>query len=215
MTNAIVVSGTDTSIGKTVVSAALVGLLDGIYWKPVQAGLEDETDRDTVIRLAAIDPARALDEVYRLKTPASPHRAAELDDIEIDPRRLAPPQTQAPLIIETAGGLLVPITRHLLQIDLMAGWSLPTVLVASTRLGTINHTLLSVEALQRRDIAIAGLVFTGPQNTDTERTIAKFSGAIVLGRVPHLSPLDAQTLAAAASQHLDIAPLRQRLRKTQ
>ena len=168
-----------------------------------------------MIRLAAIDPARALDEVYRLKTPASPHRAAELDDIEIDPRRLAPPQTQAPLIIETAGGLLVPITRHLLQIDLMAGWSLPTVLVASTRLGTINHTLLSVEALQRRDIAIAGLVFTGPQNTDTERTIAKFSGAIVLGRVPHLSPLDAQTLAAAASQHLDIAPLRQRLRKTQ
>lgn len=208
-TNALVISGTDTDIGKTVVAAALVGMLEGIYWKPVQAGLEDETDRDTVIRLAGVGPLRARKEIYRLNTPASPHRAAELDEIEIDPRRLTPPQTQAPLIIETAGGLLVPITRQLLQIDLMSQWRIPTVLVTSTRLGTINHTLLSVEALRRRDIPIAGIIFTGPENADTQHTIAEFSGSTILGRLPHLSPLDAQTLATAARQHINVTPLRQ------
>lgn len=207
MTRALLIAGTDTGIGKTVVAAALVALLDADYWKPIQAGLSGETDRETVMRLATIKAARNLPEAYRLNTPASPHRAAELDRISIDPARLVPPETMRPLVIEMAGGLLVPVTRELLQITLMKRWRQPTVLVASTRLGTINHTLLSIEALRRRGIAIPGVIFNGEANDDTMHTIADFAAIPVLGCLPHLDPLDAATLKAAARAHLDLAPL--------
>ena len=206
MTRAFVVTGTDTGIGKTVASAALVTLLDGNYWKPIQAGLEGETDRQTVLRLTGLDETRAPTEAYRLTTPASPHCAAEIDGITIDEARLAPPATTRPLIIEAAGGLLVPITRKLLPIDLIAGWRLPIVLVAATRLGTINHTLLSIEALKHRDMTIAGIVFSGDDNPDTMHTIADFASVSVIGRLPHLDPLDENTLSVAAHAHLDIRP---------
>lgn len=193
----LIVSGTDTGIGKTVFSAALTAALGAHYWKPVQSGLDGpESDSETVARLGAVPAERILPEAYRLTEPLSPHRAAELDGVTIDPARLAPPAHQA-LVIEGAGGLMVPITRHLLAIDLFARWNLPVILCARTALGTINHTLLSVEALRARGIALHGIVFIGEDMPDTIATIAEFSGARVLGRLPHLDPLTPDALATA------------------
>lgn len=207
MTHSLVVCGTDTGIGKTVVAAALSTLLDADYWKPIQAGLDGETDRETVMRLARLDAARAHAEAYRLNTAASPHRAAELDGIEIDTSSLTRPNTPERLLIELAGGLLVPLRRNTLQIDVIARWASPVVLVTSTRLGTINHTLLSVASLRAHNVLIAGLVFTGEENSDTQRTIADFAHVPVLGRLPNLNPLNADTLQNAARTSLDVAPI--------
>jgi dethiobiotin synthetase len=200
MRPALVVTGTDTDVGKTVLAAALVAALGGAYWKPVQAGSEPETDAVTVRRLADATAERVLPEVYRLSTPASPHLAAERDGIEIDVERLAhlpAAPAGAPLVIEGAGGLLVPLTRQLLQIELFARWGVPVVLVAATRLGTINHSLLSIEALKRRRIPLLGVAFVGEENADSERTIAEMGGVRRLGRLPHLDPLNARSLRAA------------------
>ncbi|MDH4983576.1 dethiobiotin synthase [Hyphomicrobium sp. D-2] len=208
MSATIVVTGTDTGIGKTVFSAALVAALDGAYWKPVQAGLSGPTDSDTVRRLAAADRENILPETYRLKTPASPHLAAERDGIEIDVETLsAVPATPggAPLIIEGAGGLMVPLRRDYLQLDLYARWKLPVVLVASTRLGTINHSLLSIEALQRRGVPLLGVAFIGDSMSDSENTIVTMGGTRRLGRLPHLDELSPASLSAAFAANFRIA----------
>lgn len=207
MTRTLIICGTDTGIGKTVVAAALTGLLDADYWKPVQAGLDGETDRETVIRLAGLDAGRAHAEAYRLKTPVSPHHAAEHEGITIDTAALTPPHTSNPLLIEPAGGLLVPLTRTCLQIEVIARWAKPVVLVASTRLGTINHTLLSVVALRANRLPIAGLIFTGEPMQDTQDIIGEFTQLPILGRLPNLDPLDGTTLQDAARTSLDIAPI--------
>lgn len=208
MTSAIVVTGTDTGIGKTVFAAGLVDALGADYWKPVQAGLDGETDSQVVRRLSGAPASRVLPEIYRLTTPASPHLAAERDGVEVDVERLvtlpASPRG-APIIIEGAGGLLVPLTRRTLQIDLFARWGAPVVLVASTRLGTINHTLLSVEALKRRNVPLLGIAFVGDENADSERTIAAFAGVPRLGRLPRLDPLDTAALRAAFAANFDVA----------
>ena len=204
MTRTLVVAGADTGIGKTVAAAALVALLDADYWKPIQAGLDGETDTQTVIRLAGITSERAHPEAYRLRTPASPHHAAEIDGVKIDPASLIPPATSNTLVIEPAGGLLVPLTRDTLQIDAIARWSAPVALVSSTRLGTINHTLLSLEAMRARAIQIAGIIFVGDEKADTQRTIASFANVPLLGRLPHLDPLDTAILRKAAQLHLDL-----------
>jgi dethiobiotin synthetase len=205
MTIRIVVAGTDTDIGKTVFSAGLARALDGYYWKPVQAGLAGETDSEVVGRLADLAASRILPEVYRLATPASPHLAAELDGVEIDARRLSPFGLPTPLVVETAGGLMVPLTRKLLQIDLLAQWRLPVILCASTRLGTINHSLLSIEALKRRAIPVLGVAFIGEANTSSERAITSFGGVRRLGRLPRLDTLTADTLLRAFAENFSIA----------
>ena len=196
-----VVTGTNTDIGKTVFAAALVRALDGVYWKPVQAGLAGETDSKVVQRLSGLSQDRILPESYRLSTPASPHEAAERDGLEIDVDRLVPPDTRLPLVIEGAGGLMVPLTRHVLQIDLFAIWGAPVILCASTELGTINHSLLSIEALRRRAIPFLGIAFIGEENTESERIIIEMGRTHCLGRLPHLEPLDASTLRAAFDSH--------------
>jgi len=196
-----VVAGTDTGIGKTVFCAGLVGMLEGVYWKPVQAGLAGETDAETVLRLSGLPENRILPEAYRLNTAASPHVAAEHDGAEIELERLAPPSTQRPLVVEGAGGLMVPLTRSVLQIDVFARWALPVILCASTRLGTINHSLLSIEALKSRAIPLHGIAFLGEENADSERTIVEMGGVRRLGRLPHLDALDSATLRAAFYQH--------------
>jgi len=119
MSARVVVTGTDTGIGKTVFAAALAGALDAFYWKPVQAGLDEETDRETVMRLSGLSEQRMLREAYRLKTPASPHLAAKIDGIAIDPQMLALPDVDRPLVIEGAGGLMVPLAENLTYIDVM------------------------------------------------------------------------------------------------
>jgi dethiobiotin synthetase len=193
----IVVTGTDTGIGKTVFSAGLARLLDGYYWKPVQAGLEGETDSSVVRHLAGLPADRILPERWRLRTPASPHLAAELDGVEIDPASLSPPSVSRPLVIEGAGGLMVPLTRHELFIDVFSRWQVPLVLCARTTLGTLNHTLLSLEALRRRAVPVVGVALIGDAHPDNERTLGDMGGVPILGRLPRLDPLTPSTLAAA------------------
>jgi dethiobiotin synthetase len=193
----IVVTGTDTDVGKTVFCAGLLRLLNGTYWKPIQAGLDGETDSATVRRLSELPADRIFPEAWRLRTPASPHWAAELDGVAIDPSLLTLPVSTRPLIVEGAGGLLVPLTRRSLVIDVIARWGAPTVLCARTRLGTINHTLLSLEALRRRSIPLLGVAFIGDEHAENERIISTLGDVPVLGRLPLLDPLTANTLNTA------------------
>lgn len=201
----IVVTGTDTGIGKTVFAAALVGALGAHYWKPVQAGLDEEGDSVAVARLAGIPASQVLAEAYRLTAPCSPHRAAELDGLTIDPAGLALPQVDGPLVIEGAGGVLVPLTRSLVYADVFAAWGCPAVLVARTALGTINHSLLSIEALRARGVPILGVAFVGDGNDDSEATIAAMGSVRRLGRLPHLPSLDRAALAAAFAENFTLA----------
>ncbi len=200
-----IVSGTDTGIGKTVFSAALAAALDGYYWKPIQSGLDDETDSETVARLGGLPSERILPEAYRLATPASPHLSARLDGVAIDPERLAPPTTERPLVIEGAGGLLVPLADNLVFADLFARWKLPTILCARTSLGTINHTLLSLEAMRHRAIPIFGIAFIGDENHETQRIIVKMGDVRALGRLPRIADLTADTLRKAFRDNFDLA----------
>jgi len=199
-----VVSGTDTDVGKTVFAAALTLALSGVYFKPVQCGLEGETDSECVRRLTNLPDQHFIPEIYRFSTPVSPHRAAELEGMRIDPARLQLPSAERPLIVEGAGGLMVPLTRSDLFIDVFMRWRAPLVLCARTALGTINHTLLSLEALRRRSIPVAGVAFVGHENPDTERTIAEMAGVRALGRLPMLPLLSPETLAQAFERHFRV-----------
>jgi dethiobiotin synthetase len=184
-------------VGKTIFAAGLTRFLDGVYWKPVQAGLDGETDTEVVKRLSGLPPDRMLPETWRLKTPASPHLAAERDGVSIDPEALRLPSVARPLVIEGAGGLMVPLTRRVLFIDVFARWRAPVVLCARTSLGTLNHTLLSLEALRRRGIPVIGIALIGDAHQDNERTLSEIEGVPLLGRLAHLDPLTPQTLRTA------------------
>jgi len=199
----LIVTGTDTGIGKTIAAAALARLLDAAYWKPIQSGLAEGSDSATA---AALGVRRIWHEAYRLEAPLSPHRAAELEGVTIDLARLEPPE--GALVIEGAGGVLVPVTRDLLFADLFARWRLPVVLVARTALGTINHSLLTIEALRTRRVPVLGVLFSGEANEDNEATITALGMIPRLGRLPWLDPLNADTLGAAAAQAIDLAALR-------
>ncbi len=201
---AIVVTGTDTGIGKTVFSAALTAALDGCYWKPVQAGMEEGGDAWAVATMSGLPADRILPEAYRLNTPCSPHRAAEIDGIAIDLGRLAPPATDRLLVIEGAGGALVPLDRQTLYADMFARWGLPTVIVARTTLGTINHSLMTIEALRSRGVPILGMAFVGDPVEDSEATIAAIGGVKRLGRLDRLDTLTPDALAEAFARGFDI-----------
>lgn len=184
-------------------AAALAGALDAHYWKPIQAGLDGGGDAARVAALSGLAASRILPEAYRFNTPCSPHRAAELDGVAIDTTRLALPDVAA-IVVEGAGGALVPVTRGLLAADLFASWALPVVLVARTALGTISHSLLTIEALRARGLAIAGIAFVGDAAEDSEATIAAIGAVRRLGRLPWLDPLDADSLRAAFAAHFRI-----------
>ncbi|MEP6786585.1 MAG: dethiobiotin synthase [Sphingomonadales bacterium] len=200
MISRFVITGTDTGIGKTIFSAALADALKIPYWKPIQAGLEEETDSETVARLTSVE---IIPEAYRLATPASPHLAAERDGITIDAASLLPPT--GTLIIEGAGGALVPVTRDCLYADLFARWQIPVIVCARTALGTINHSLMTVEALRSRGVPIHGLAFIGEPVPDSEAIIPTLAGCKYLGRLPRLDPLDRNTLSAAFAMQFNLA----------
>ncbi len=206
-----VVTGTDTDIGKTVFSAALAAALGGCYWKPVQSGLDEETDSQAVHRMGRLPPDRILPETYRLQTPASPHLAARLDDVEIDPERITPPETAAPLVIEGAGGLLVPLTETVVFADVFARWKIPIILCARTGLGTINHTLLSLEALRNRAIPVFGVAFIGDEQAETQRIIAAMGKVHVLGRLPRLDPVTPDVLQQAFRDNFQLSAFREKM----
>ncbi|QND55140.1 ATP-dependent dethiobiotin synthetase BioD (plasmid) [Phyllobacterium sp. 628] len=205
MTPRFVVTGTDTNIGKTVFSAALADALGASYWKPIQSGLDGETDSEVVQRLGRIPSERIFPEAWRLKTPASPHLAARIDHVRILPEQLMPPASNGPLIIEGAGGMLVPLTDEVVFADVFARWQIPVILCARTGLGTINHTLLSLEALHRRSIPVFGVVFIGDEQADTQTIIGKLGGATCLGRLPLLEVLTPDALRRAFRDHFDIS----------
>jgi dethiobiotin synthetase len=195
------VTGTDTDVGKTVVAAALAGHLRARYWKPVQAGTDDGTDS---LRVAALSGGRAdvLPEAYVLRTPCSPHEAARIDRMTIDTARLALPEGEGPLVVEGAGGVLVPVSDDLLSADLFALWGLPVILVARTSLGTISHSLLSIEALRARGLMVHGVIFSGDENAASEAAIVRFGEVTHLGRLPKLDLLTPEALAEAFSANI-------------
>ena len=190
----LIVGGTDTDVGKTVVSALLVQGLGACYWKPVQSGLAEGSDSQWVQTMLSLPPERLLKESYRLQAPVSPHWAAEQEQVVIDPNRLSLPSGDGPLVVETAGGVMTPLGRDWLQIDQICHWGLPLVLVARSGLGTLNHTLLSLEALRHRSIPVLGLVLNGPLHPDNPRTLEQLGGVPVLAQLPRLEPLNAAAL---------------------
>ncbi|TIV95179.1 MAG: ATP-dependent dethiobiotin synthetase BioD, partial [Mesorhizobium sp.] len=167
------------------------------YWKPVQSGLDEETDSEVVARLSGLPAGRVVPEVYRLKMPLSPHRSAEIDGVAIEAAKLSLPELPGPLIIEGAGGLMVPLNRQTRFIDIFREWQLPVILCARTALGTINHTLLSLEALRARSIPLLGIAFIGDEKADTQKTIAEMGKVRILGRLPRVDPLTPEALFAA------------------
>ena len=197
----VVVTGTDTGIGKTVLAGAIAQATSAAYWKPIQAGLDEETDSERVAALGV----NTLLEAYRLGTPCSPHWAAEIDGVTLDDAALTLPEGEDPLVIEGAGGVLVPIREDLLFADLFARWSLPVVLAARTALGTINHTLLSIEALRSRGVPILGVAFIGDPIENTEATIARIGEVKRLGRLPMLPEVTAEALRAAFAASFDVS----------
>lgn len=203
MSRTIIVTGTDTGIGKTVFAASLAAQLGAFYWKPVQSGLDGETDSEVARRLGGLPAERILPEAYRLRMPASPHISAAAEGIVIDPAKLRVPEVAGPLVIEGAGGLLVPLTPGLLQIDQLKAWGAPVVLCARTALGTINHTLLSLEALRVRGIEVLGVAFIGDAEPEVEQTISEIGVVRRLGRLPRIDPLTTRTLRTAFAAAFD------------
>ncbi len=201
----LIVTGSDTGVGKTVVCAMLTLALEGIYCKPIQSGTAGGTDTQRVQAMTNLPASHFLPERYVLRTPISPHRAAELDGITIELESLDLVHAPAGrlLIVEGAGGVLVPINRQNLQIALFSRWRAPVIVVARTTLGTINHTLLTLEALKHHAIEVTGIIFVGDAMPDTERTIAEFGAAKILGRLPILPALDAGALHDAFNAHFD------------
>jgi dethiobiotin synthetase len=200
------VTGTDTDVGKTVVSAWLVARLDGCYWKPVQAGNHSETDSAIVQRLTGARPGRILPEAYVLPEPIAPHEAARRAGIAIDLERLVPPPCDRPLVVEGAGGVLVPLTDNAFVIDLARELELPVILVTRSTLGTINHTLLSLEAIRRRGLALAGVVVNGPETPHNRAAIERYGQVEIIAEIPWLDQLTPSTLMAIQPE-LDLAKL--------
>jgi dethiobiotin synthetase len=175
--NRLIVAGTDTNVGKTIVSSLLVAKLNAHYWKPIQCGeLDTGGDSATIKKLTGIEENRIIPEAYRLKMAASPNQAAEAEGITIEDKNLILPSHDGPLVVELAGGLMVPLRDNWLQIDQIKIWNLPVVLVARSGLGTLNHTLLSLEAMEKRNIQVTTLILNGEKHERNYKTLLKIVG---------------------------------------
>lgn len=190
------ITGTDTGIGKTVVSALLCAALEAIYWKPIQTGTREGTDRTTVIRLASIPRSRTIPEVYRFAPPVSPHLAAQRAGVRISLQKIRMPEipTHEHLIAEGAGGALVPINATQFTTHLMKHLKLPVLLVSRASLGTINHTLLTVAALRAARLDLRGVIMVGKPNRDNLEAIEHYGHVAVLGTVPFLAKINRESL---------------------
>jgi len=199
------VTGTDTGVGKTAVSAVLCAALNAIYWKPIQTGSREGTDRNTLMRLAQLPRTRTLPEIYVFSPPVSPHLAARMAGRQIEFRKIKAPEIPAneKLIVEGAGGALVPVNRTQLMTDLMRHLGFPVLLVSRTSLGTINHTLLSIAALHAAGLEIRGVILVGEPNTDNRKAIEHYGDVAVIGWLPFLKKLDRRALLAAYKKHFD------------
>ena len=189
-----IICGTDTDVGKTLISSFLVRGLNCFYWKPIQSGIDGETDSEYVQRVSQISKKKILKEAYIFNNPVSPHWAAEIDKVKVVKSNLTLPNINNTLLIETAGGLMVPITRNFLQIDQIKIWNLPVILVCRSSLGTLNHTLLSIEALRKRNINILGLIINGKKHLDNPQTLKLFSGLPIIAEFPLIKNLSVENL---------------------
>jgi dethiobiotin synthetase len=198
------VTGTDTNIGKTLLSGLLVAAFDAIYWKPIQTGALEGTDRQSVIQLADIPEAQTIPECYCFDPPVSPHLAAESSGIRIDLARIQPPKNLSkPLIAEGAGGILVPINDSELMLDLARHLGFPVLIAARAALGTINHTLLTIRALHCAKMPLQGVVMIGHRNKDNERSVEHFGAVPVVGTIPWLDVLNRETLLNVFRSNFD------------
>ncbi len=195
MNHNIFVAGIGTGIGKTVVSAILCNALKGDYWKPVQSGSKEGVDSKTVKELSSHSPFTVFPETYSFREPLAPYQASLIEGTLVDPEKFQIPTSERPIVIEGAGGVLVPITRDFFVIDLIEKLRVQVVLVSKNYLGSINHTLLTIEMLKRRRIPILGIVFNGPQNLETQRFIREYSDIPMLGEVREEDPLTPEVVA--------------------
>jgi malonyl-CoA O-methyltransferase len=200
MASGVFVTGTDTGVGKTVVSACLVRRWQADYWKPAQTGLAQEPgDTETVCRAAALPPQRRHPPRHSFAAPLSVEAAAALEGVPVHLADFILPESTAPIVVEGAGGVLAPINAGALTIDLMAHLALPVVLVARTTLGTINHTLLSLAALRARAVPVAGVVLVGAPSPGNREAIARHGAVRILHDLPHLSAVTPHTIAGASA----------------
>ena len=192
------VTGTDTDIGKTLISACLTKLLNAVYWKPIQTGLNcDIGDTDTVCHLAELSETQYLSPIIKLQAPLSPEDAARLEnrELSLDHVNVSDLKQENKYIVEGAGGIFVPINDHLFIIDLIEKINLPVIVVARTILGTLNHTLMTIEALRNRNIKISGVILNGPLNEDCKNSIISHGKVKILGQVPFLSNVNPDNLS--------------------
>jgi len=188
------ITGTDTDVGKTLVSAWLATHLGASYWKPIQAGTEPTIDSATVQALAELPSERVWPEVYLLPEPIAPHEAARRAGITLDMAKLRMPEHQGLVVVEGAGGLMVPITDKAYMIDLAGQLDLPIILVARSTLGTINHTLLSIEAIRRRGLPLAGVVVSGPETPHNRAAIERYGQIEIIAEIPWLETINHSVL---------------------
>lgn len=207
--NDLFVTGTDTDVGKTVLAATLVTGLDAAYWKPIQSGRlggETETDRETVIRMTGLDAGDAPAEAFVFDPPVSPHLAAREAGVRIDLSELQKPTVSGKrLIIEGAGGVLVPINDRDLMLDLIRQMDAAVVIASRTELGTINHTLLTVNSVRGADLNLVGVVMIGEQNVENRNAIERYGNVPVVGWIPLLPTIDRTALHRAFENHFDRA----------
>ena len=196
--NSIAILGIHTGIGKTVASAVIAEAIGADYWKPVQAGLE-ERDAALVMQLLTNGTERVHPEALLLTQPMSPHAAAEIDGVVIDYTKFAWPQTDKTLLVETAGGILSPMSATTTMADFVAHYKLPAILVVQNYLGSINHTLLSIEVLKSRGIKLLGIVISGAPYESSESFIEQYAGVQIIARIPHLPELNNDSVRACAA----------------
>ncbi|MDF2431142.1 MAG: dethiobiotin synthetase [Mucilaginibacter sp.] len=193
----IFITGIGTGIGKTIVSAILVEKLKADYWKPIQSGDLNDSDTMKVKSLVTNSASIFHPEAYRLTQPFSPHKSAAIDGLIIDPEKINLPQTTNTLIVEGAGGLMVPLNDQFLMIDLIKKLDAEVILVSAFYLGSINHTLLSISALKQYNIPVKGIIFNGAEDSNSKRFILKYSEIKMLGSIPLLNGIDKATVINA------------------
>lgn len=196
------ITGIGTDVGKTIASSMVVEALEADYWKPIQAGDLNNSDSHKVARLVSNEKSQFHENSYRLNTPASPHLAAELDGITIDLKQIKEPKTDNHLVIEGAGGILVPLNDKDCVIDLIQK-DYKVIIVSRHYLGSINHTLLTIEALQNRKISIAGIIFSGDENRSTEEIILSKTKAKFIGRIENEPYFDSNVISYYADKFRD------------
>ena len=197
--NTYFITGISTDVGKTVAAAIVAQALEADYWKPIQAGDLDNSDTHKVKEYINNDITQYHDNAFELKTPMSPHAAAEIDNIKVEVSQIQRPKTSNNLVIEGAGGLLVPINETETIADLIASTD-KVIIVSRHYLGSINHTLLTIEHLKARKINIAGIIFSGDEHPSTEAIIKKMTGVPVIGRIDQEPYIDENVVAEYAEQ---------------